>query len=196
MEDFRPTLDTVEKGQVGDGGRRVPEVPARPAARSRRGRRDLARASVRIGGQQRRLCNYQNGRTSKLEAVKWAAGPRSGGGDAMKLLDGSQSAVDQFCAGKRLRPRLGIDEPRVPRKHTSASKANSKIKKVMVIDRSSIRPKELAPGFLERRSPLIPIFSIKTPPDARITSGSASSISRRIVPATPIGRRGEIPNLA
>ena len=34
--------------------------------------------------------------------------------DALKLLDSSQSAVDQFCSGKRLRPRLGVDEPRIP----------------------------------------------------------------------------------
>src|SRR5437762_2098531 len=90
---------------------------------------------------------------SKLEAVKGQDHVLVR--DAMKLLDGSQSAVDQFARENGF-ALVSASTNLAFRETYERVKGESKIKKVMVIDRSSIRPRVL-PDFLERRRRFIPI---------------------------------------
>lgn len=102
---------------------------------------------------------------SKLEAVKGQDHVLVR--DAMKLLDGSQSAVDQFARENGF-ALVSASTNLAFRETYERVRGESKIKKVMVIDRSSIRPKG-APGFFRAPPPFYPDLLDKTPADARIT---------------------------
>jgi len=87
--------------------------------------------------------------------------------DALKLLDGSQSAVDRFARENGF-ALVSASTNLAFRETYERVRAESKIKKVMVIDRSSTRPKG-ATGFFKAPPPFYPDLLAKTPPAARVT---------------------------
>ena len=87
--------------------------------------------------------------------------------DALKLLDGSQSAVDRFARENGF-ALVSASTNLAFRETFERVQAESKIKKVIVIDRSSTRPKGTT-GFFKAPPPFYPDLLAKTPADARVT---------------------------
>jgi hypothetical protein len=87
--------------------------------------------------------------------------------DALKLLDGCQSAVDRFARENGF-ALVSASTNLAFRETYERVRAESKIKKVMVIDRSSTRPKGTT-GFFKAPPPFYPDLLAKTPPEARVT---------------------------
>ena len=102
---------------------------------------------------------------SKLEAVKEQDYVLVR--DALKLLDGSQSAVDRFARENGF-ALVSASTNLAFRETFERVQAESKIKKVIVIDRSSARPKGTT-GFFKAPPPFYPDLLAKTPPEARVT---------------------------
>jgi hypothetical protein len=102
---------------------------------------------------------------SKLEAVKGQ--DRVLVRDALKLLDGSQSAVDRFARENGF-ALVSASTNLAFRETFERVQAESKIKKLIVVDRSSARPKGTT-GFFKAPPPFYPDLLAKTPPDARVT---------------------------
>jgi hypothetical protein len=101
---------------------------------------------------------------SKLEAVKGQDHVLVR--DALKLLDGSQSAVDRFARENGF-ALVSASTNLAFRETFERVQAESKIKKVIVVDRSSTRPKGTT-GFFKAPPPFYPDLLAKTPPEARV----------------------------
>ena len=101
---------------------------------------------------------------SKLEAVKHEGHVLVR--DTLKLLDGSQSAVDHFARENGF-ALVSASTNLAFRETYERVRAESKIKKVMVIDRSSIRPKGPA-GIFKAPPPFYPDLLAETPAEARV----------------------------
>jgi hypothetical protein len=87
--------------------------------------------------------------------------------DALKLLDGSQSAVDRFARDNGF-ALVSASTNLAFRETFERVQAESKIKKLIVVDRSSVRPKGTS-GFFKAPPPFYPDFLARTPIEARVT---------------------------
>jgi hypothetical protein len=86
--------------------------------------------------------------------------------DALKLLDGSQSVVDRFARDHGF-TLVSASTNLAFRETYERVRAEAKIKKIMVIDRSSARPKGPS-GVFKAPPPFYPDFLAKTAPAARV----------------------------